>query len=258
MPKVKFMGVYSTKKRSSQLKAVKELFFVWQVKDEGETHIHIQEIDSTYAPKGKVFAIDDTTLSYFTFEPSILAVPLTKSEEVLKVLKKKAPPKPEPTQEPLVEPWQQTPSFTDESLSAAHSAAQLVEAVTRNDFDMALKQMNDPDSRTRALRSIKAILKKKDLKPSHKHMMRDFAYVLRKKKLNEVAVLFAEKTVSLAPKDDHAHFNLARLYCMLGKYRDAREHLQIALDLPHDESEEKLYRKMILHVEQEDRLNRRS
>ncbi|MBQ7456181.1 MAG: hypothetical protein IJS54_01015 [Desulfovibrio sp.] len=251
-PKVKFMGVYSTKQRKSpqrSAKPTKEYFFVWQVRDENETFIHVQEIDNTYTPKGKVFAIDQTTLSYFTFEPSILAVPLTRTEEVLKILKPK---------KPKIEPLPEIPEdFPDLPLigDAAQSAAELVEAVIRKDFETAVQQLNDPDMRIRALRQIKAIPDKQDIKPVHKHMLRDFAIVLRKKNLPEVALVFAEKTVSLAPKDDHAHFNLARIYYLLSRYRDAIEQIYTALNLPHAPEDEPIYRKLLLRIENEERLH---
>ena len=117
----------------------------------------------------------------------------------------------------------------------------------------AIKQLNQPHARRGALRFIKTIPEQKSIRVHHKHMLKDFMTTLRKQDLPEIALMFATKNVELAPDDDHAHFNLARIFCILERYQDAIAHLHRALDLPNETEDQQIYRKMLHYVENQQR-----
>ena len=81
--------------------------------------------------------------------------------------------------------------------------------------------------------------------PAHKHMFRDFGVRLRQNSQPDLALLFSRKAVELAPEDDHAHFNLARILCSLGLYDEAATHIGTALSMS---SGEPLYFKLLEHI----------
>ena len=244
-PKIKFLGVYSSAQTQSRNRRFREFFFVWQVRDGQETYFRVQEIDESYAPKSKVYTIDQSTLSFFKFEPSILAMPLTTPEEICDQTKR---------EQPQVKPSDQADQM--EAFRAQVEAR--TEKLLRTDFEQAMLQLNQPKSRLGALRYIKTIPNQKEIKPSHKHMLRDFTIELRKNSLPEIALLFATKTVELAPNDDHAHFNLARIYTILERYKDALVHVRKAISLQPDTEDELVYRKLLTYIEQEDRRHARA
>ncbi|MBO4334923.1 MAG: hypothetical protein J5846_03690 [Desulfovibrio sp.] len=270
-PAIKFMGVYSTQTKSGEQRGQKELFFVWQVHNNDQIKIHVQEIDKTYHPKSKVYAIDGTTFTFFNFEPSILAVPKTQLKEILgqqqEKTDKSAPYKTEHQQKApqntvlddniwrlglKVPPGEQAPSPQQEDNSLEKAQIRLEQAL-RNDFNEAIKQLNQPHARRGALRFIKTIPEQKSIRVHHKHMLKDFMTTLRKQDLPEIALMFATKNVELAPDDDHAHFNLARIFCILERYQDAIAHLHRALDLPNETEDQQIYRKMLRYVENQQR-----
>ena len=73
----------------------------------------------------------------------------------------------------------------------------------------------------------------------------DFGVRLRQNSQPDLALLFTRKAVELAPEDDHAHFNLARILCSLGMYDEAAAHVATALSVS---SEEPLYFKLLEHI----------
>ena len=46
----------------------------------------------------------------------------------------------------------------------------------------------------------------------------------------EIALVHAKRVLSLAPGDGNAHFNIARIYYVLGKLGEAEQHLLAALE----------------------------
>lgn len=70
--------------------------------------------------------------------------------------------------------------------------------------------------------------------PAHKHMFTDFAIKLRKINLPDLALQFATKSAALCPDDSHASFNVARLFYELGRYEEAEEFIDKALELEND------------------------
>ena len=100
--------------------------------------------------------------------------------------------------------------------------------------------------RKAALLALEQLAQTKDgIIPAHKHMFRDFGVRLRQNSQPDLALLFSRKAVELAPEDDHAHFNLARILCSLGLYDEAATHIGTALSMS---SGEPLYFKLLEHI----------
>lgn len=268
-PTIKFMGVYSVEAASKGQGKQKDLFFVWQVRNNDQLHIHVQEIDKTYRPKSKIYVVDNSTFTYFTFEPSIVAMPQARTEEILgpKAFAETASDPSEVKADKVKRDdfdedfWrfgktkqkEEAPKQAKPDDKAQEMAQIQVEKVLRNDFDEAIKQLKQPHSRRGALRFIKTIPEQKNIQPRHKHMLKDFMTTLRKQELPEIALMFATKTVELAPDDDHAHFNLARIFYILERYKDAIAHLHKALELNNEAQDQEIYQKMLRYVENQQR-----
>ena len=99
---------------------------------------------------------------------------------------------------------------------------------------LLLKIRRDGDLQN-ALRSLQDIAEVEEgIVPEHKYMFAEFGINLRKGKLPEVALAHAKRVLSLAPGDSHAHFNIARIYHVLGKLDEAEQHLLSALEFSPD------------------------
>ena len=82
-------------------------------------------------------------------------------------------------------------------------------------------------------------------------MFRDFGAKLRKTAMPDLALLFGKRALELAPEDDHAHFNLARILCAMGAYDEAAAHIHTAMRL---DAREALYPRMLAHIRKEKQL----
>ncbi|MTJ91791.1 MAG: tetratricopeptide repeat protein [Desulfovibrio sp.] len=130
-------------------------------------------------------------------------------------------------------------------LEAARKA-KVVETKLRETFRQTLLRLKRPRERKAALLALEQLAHTKEgITPSHKHMFRDFGVRLRQNSQPDLALLFSRKAVELAPEDDHAHFNLARILCSLGMYDEAAAHVAAALSVS---SEEPLYFKLLEHI----------
>ena len=130
-------------------------------------------------------------------------------------------------------------------LEAARKA-KVVESKLRETFRQTLLRLKRPRERKAALLALEQIAQTKEgITPSHKHMFRDFGVRLRQNSQPDLALLFSRKAVELAPEDDHAHFNLARILCSLGMYDEAASHIATAMSMS---SEEPLYFKLLEHI----------
>ncbi len=130
-------------------------------------------------------------------------------------------------------------------LEAARKA-KVVETKLRETFRQTLLRLKRPRERKAALLALEQLAHTKEgITPSHKHMFRDFGVRLRQNSQPDLALLFTRKAVELAPEDDHAHFNLARILCSLGMYDEAAAHVATALSVS---SEEPLYFKLLEHI----------
>ena len=130
-------------------------------------------------------------------------------------------------------------------LEAARKA-KVVESKLRETFRHTLLRLKRPRERKAALLALEHLAQTKDgIIPAHKHMFRDFGVRLRQNSQPDLALLFSRKVVELAPEDDHAHFNLARILCSLGLYDEAAAHIGTALSMS---SGEPLYFKLLEHI----------
>ena len=130
-------------------------------------------------------------------------------------------------------------------LEAARKA-KVVETKLRETFRQTLLRLKRPRERKAALLALEQLAQTNEgITPAHKHMFRDFGVRLRQNSQPNLALLFTRKAVELAPEDDHAHFNLARILCSLGMYDEAAAHIATALSVS---SEEPLYFKLLEHI----------
>lgn len=234
MRKPKFIGVYS--QGNAMPEARKSLYFAWELPDASYA---IQEIDKAFLPRGKPKRINAAMLrANFRSEPSILAAPVSvpNIEAIAPVSRKTAVAATE---------------LTDDALAQLDNArkAKQVENDLRNSFSRALRALNRPRDRKGAIAALRQIAETtKGIAPTHKHMFRDFGVSLRKKSLPELALVCARRVLELAPNDDHAHFNMARILSILGMYDEASAHLKAAMKLDASES---VYQKLAGHIKQE-------
>ena len=154
--------------------------------------------------------------------------------------------------------FDEAPATTSPAVPAAQAApkkaydleaarkAKVVETKLRETFRQTLLRLKRPRERKAALLALEQLAHTKEgITPSHKHMFRDFGVRLRQNSQPDLALLFTRKAVELAPEDDHAHFNLARILCSLGMYDEAAAHVATALSVS---SEEPLYFKLLEHI----------
>lgn len=133
-------------------------------------------------------------------------------------------------------------------LQRAH-LARLTEDNLRETFRQTLLRLKRPKERQAALAALEQLAQtNENITPGHKHMFRDFGVRLRQNALPDLALLFSRKAVELAPDDDHAHFNLARILCLLGRYDEAASHVRTAI---HMDAQEPVYIRMLAHIRKE-------
>lgn len=236
----KFLGVYSRKSHQSSGSRRERLFFVWQISNSGYA---VQELDAALLPKSAAQAVDKTAFeAAFQLEPAILAVPVSTPD--MRLLARK--------------PDHGGKGAADDvellRLEKARRAKQL-ENDMRNNFRKAISALSRPRDRQGALVALEQLVKiKEGVVPAHKHMFRDFGVSLRKKKLFELALASSSRVLELAPDDDHAHFNIARIYLLLGAYGKAGAHLERAISLDENEP---VYTRLLAHIKREASTNRK-
>lgn len=148
----------------------------------------------------------------------------------------------------LFEPGATAPAGQAFDLQRAH-LARLTEDNLRETFRQTLLRLKRPKERQAALAALEQLAQtKENITPGHKHMFRDFGVRLRQNALPDLALLFSRKAVELAPDDDHAHFNLARILCLLGRYDEAASHVRTAI---HMDAQEPVYIRMLAHIRKE-------
>lgn len=230
----KFLGVYSLKKELAGGK--KPRFFVWELPN---GYYAVQRLNSALAQTGAAKGVQPGIFKdAFVAEPSILAAPVT-TPDFRPIIKASSP----------VPPREEaTPDETLASLERARKAKQL-EVNLRDSFDKAMRAITRPRDRKGGLAALERIANTtEDIEPSHKFMFRDFGVTLRKHTLHDLALTCAKKVVALAPHDDHARFNLARILALLGRYEEAQKQLAAAMKL--DPGEE-IYGRFARHLSRE-------
>ena len=215
----KFIGVFSDRKtaRNAKNRDSRRYFFCW---DLGNGSFAIQELDGSYSPKSRPSRISAQDLkNNFVFQPAILATPVSS---------------PDSRQISPQKQVRQATELNDKSLAALEKARKTrqVETDLRNSFDKAIRALSRPRDRKGAIAALGQIAETTEgIVPEHKHMFRDFGVSLRKKSLPDLALRCAARAAQLAPEDDHALFNLARILAVLGRYTEAEKHLAKAMKL---------------------------
>jgi len=178
----------------------------------------VQELDRAFQPQREAVSIDPATFcASFSLEPAIFATPVRKGI---------VPASPFQPQAGI------PPAKTPEQLSAERAA---VENDLRAHFGTLLLKIRRDGDLQNALRFLQDIAEVEEgIVPEHKYMFAEFGINLRKGKLPEVALAHAKRVLSLAPGDSHAHFNIARIYHVLGKLDEAEQHLLSALEFSPD------------------------
>ena len=134
--------------------------------------------------------------------------------------------------------------------------AKATESTLRENFRQALLRLKRPRERQGALKALEQLAQTtEDICTAHKHMFRDFGVKLRQSALPELALLFNYRVVKLAPDDDHAHFNLARILCILEQYDEAAAHIRTAMGMGI-EADNNLYFRMLVYIRKEKLQNR--
>lgn len=229
----KFSGVFSKASGAGkQNRSRKQLYFVWEA---DKNNYIVQELNEALIPKSRPELISPSRLQTgFRLEPGILAAPISVPDFqfLLKEQKKQKP-----------------TELTDEALQALEKSRKIrqIEEDLRTNFNKALRALNRPRDRKGAMIALENILETKSgIVPLHKHMFRDFGVSLRKKSLPELALRSAQRVIELSPEDDHAHFNIARIFAILGLYNEADAHISRALKL---DSTQKIYHKLQNYIE---------
>ena len=235
----KFLGVYSL--RTASANGQKPKFFVWLLPD---GNYAIQELDASLSQRGPARGISSAGLEKaFKAEPSILAAPITTPD--FRPLMP-TPRQPQPRQADGAAPLESAAKTEPEEDS--HNAIRM-EAVLRENFARALSAVKRPKDKDGALTLMERIIRtQQGIEPVHKHMFRDFGVALRKRSLLKLALLSAQRAVILAPRDDHARFNLARILGMLGRYQEAEAQLATARRLDPNET---VYDRLASYLEKE-------
>ncbi len=140
------------------------------------------------------------------------------------------------------------PTSSPMSLEAMRKA-KMTESRLRETFRQTLLRLRRPRERQAALSALEQLAgSTEDICTMHKHMFRDFGVRLRQSSQPALALLFSRKVVELAPDDDHAHFNLARILCLLGQFDEAAAHIRAAMTMG---GEEPTYFRMLVHIRKE-------
>lgn len=221
----KYSGVYSGKSliKGADGKSSKRFYFVW---DLGNACFAAQALDNSFSPIEKPRLLSAAQLkANLRLEPGILAAPISTPDFR--------------ASRPAGRESSEATELTDASILELEKArkAKQVEMDMRNNFDKAIRALSRPRDRKGALAALGQIAETTEgIVPAHKHMFRDFGVSLRKKSLPELALTCARRTLELAPNDDHAHFNMARLLGILGMYDEAEAHVQTAMKLDRTET----------------------
>lgn len=241
----KYIGVYSHH-QSRHTEKGKSLFFVWEKAEGG--HI-IQQVDRAFQPKGEPRHTSAEELAQnFQPQPELLAVPMGRHD--LNVMH------PLPGQgknifspvETITEPGNAPlqPGAADNE-----RPPDKVETALRENFRKALLRLKRPRERQAAILALEQLASvSENITAAHKHMFRDFGVKLRQSNMPDLALLFGKRVLEMAPNDDHAHFNLARILCVLGSYNEAVKHIRAAMRI---DTKEPIYSRMLDHIHKENK-----
>ncbi|MEZ0576525.1 tetratricopeptide repeat protein [Halodesulfovibrio aestuarii] len=98
-------------------------------------------------------------------------------------------------------------------------------------FEDALAALESGDRRNALKLLTKLADSKEGVLPEHKHVFAGFGSDLRKQKLPAAALQHQLRVVELSPEDEHALFNVARVYYDMGDYGNTIRYLNRAIAL---------------------------
>lgn len=268
MQSPQYIGVYSL--RNKLQGGSKALYFVWQT--EAGDYI-VQRIDSARKPVGVPERVaHDVLLHNFVPEAPPTPQPVMPQDDALSSsgplppqgrqqgpAVRRAPAEQE--QQLIFAPSQPAADTSDDGdeefrrLELARKAKQ-VEISMRETFRKTLLRLKRPKERHAALTALEQMAESKEgIVPEHSHMFRDFGVQLRKQSQPDTALRFSRRVVKLAPGDDHALFNMARVLCDLRKFEEAEQLLAQAMQI---DASEPVYRRLRDYIMREKRRAPRS
>lgn len=266
MQSPQYIGVYAL--RNKLQGGSKALYFVWQT--ESGDYI-VQRIDSARKPVGVPERVArDVLLHNFVPEAPPAPQPVPPQDE--SPASSGRPPQArqsaadayrataEQERQLLFAPAQtaEATPWDDEEfrrLELARKAKQL-ETAMRETFRKTLLRLKRPKERVAALTALEQMATAQEgIVPEHRHMFRDFGVQLRKQSQPDTALHFSRRVVKLAPGDDHALFNMARILCDLRKFDEAEQLLAQAMKI---DASEPVYRRLRDYIMREKRRAPRS
>ncbi len=121
-----------------------------------------------------------------------------------------------------------------------------VEDTLREHFRKAMVKLRRSGGKESALQAIHTLMEVEEgITAEHKHMFMDFGVDMRKNELLEEALAFCNRSITLAPNDDHIHFNTARVLMDMRRYDEAEQHILTAQLI----NDNKIYQKTLEHIE---------
>ena len=246
-----YIGVYSLRNKLQE--GPRTLYFVWQT--ETDEYI-VQRIDSARQPTGAPERIArDMLLRNFVPEAPPTPRAVAPQDGALSPSSPAARPETQETESAsLVSPpgstgGEEEALFSDmefRRLELARKAKHL-EAALRETFRKTLLRLKRPKERSAALAALEQLAAAEEgIVVEHRHMFRDFGVQLRKHAHPETALHFSHRVVKLAPGDDHALFNMARVLYDLRKFDEAEQLLEKAMKMNAAEPAHRLLRDSIM------------
>ncbi len=231
MIKTDFLGVYSTAAPKETRKSVhqstrisqwnkKALYFVWKT----NTNVYYyQAINSAYTPIGEIKELDRNTFTLrFTFENSILAVPLTKFVS------------------PQEEEYIQSSDYKEpvqDSESLFNMRATIKEEDMRRKFNKAMDKVQKHGIMASKATLSALLSSQKDIVTGHKHMFTEFGIELRKQGQYGLAEKAFQKAYDLNREDPNVLFNLGRLFYETKRNDMALQYLNAAVRIQENHEE---------------------
>lgn len=246
MQDTSYLGVYSISLPNAKGQLQKRMHFVW-AEDSGK--FRLQALDSAFQPVGSTKLLGPAEFKkIYTHEPSILAVPVSKGAPWRNIAEKQSAPQPSAVRGLVGD--NAAPPTPEPPLGNA-AAIKQTEEYLRDFFAKTLKRIRFSKERTAALSSLKTVIEVEEgIVQEHKFMFAEFGVALRKNDLLELSLACCKRVLDLSPDDDHAHFNIARIFVEMNQLDDAEQHVLTAQSLNPGEA---VYQKMLDYLQLERR-----
>ena len=242
---LEYKGVYSTfeyEQNSAPAEQTKRNWLVWFT-DNDTVMIQALSVQNTVAGQQYRLRIEDF-IHRFVEEPDVLLPPQVLAHAHLVEHEARSLPD-EPYKFVLKDKYggEVTPELvsSSEALELARKEAERFaeeqktpENVSKNlkaSFEEALVALENGDRRNALKVLTKLAESKEGIVPEHKHVFADFGSNLRKQKLPAAALQHQLRVVELSPDDDHALFNVARVYYDMGDFGNTIRYLNRAISL---------------------------